>query len=130
MDLYELPFVKLINLGDDILEVIVNEGVDYTLEMVEEYHQWIRDHMATPCYILVNKLNSYSYTFEVQQRLGAIPEIRAIALVAYNRSGHLALEAMQEIPKVLPWNSKLFHDREMALLWLREQQAQDAQTDS
>lgn len=126
MDLYVLPFVKIIKLSEDIAEVIVNEGVEYTLEMAEQYHQWIRDNMAHPCYVLVNRLNSYSYTFPVQQRLGTIPEIRAIALVTYNRSSELAAESIQNIPKSRLWNSRIFKGRDDALLWLKQQRDQRA----
>lgn len=118
MELHELPFVKIIKLSDDIAEVIVNEGVEYNLDMVDEYHDWVEKNMANPCYMLVNKLNSYSYTFEVQQKLGTLEQIRAIAFVAYTRTGKLSLEALSRVPKTAHWNSKIFDNRNDALQWL------------
>lgn len=118
MELHELPFVKIIKLSNDIAEVIVNEGVEYTLEMVDQYHNWIADNMSDPCYILVNRLNSYSYTFEVQQKLGTLDQIRAIAFVTYTRTGKMAVEAMSRMPKTSHWNGRIFDNREDALQWL------------
>lgn len=122
MDLYELPHTKIIKLSDDVAEVIVNEGVEYDMKMVELYHQWIRDHMHHPCCILVNKVNSYTYSFEAQRKLATIPEIKAIALVVYSRASEVATESLVELPKSKPWNSKIFSDREKALQWLASQQ--------
>lgn len=121
MKLYELSFAKIIKLRDDIAEVIVNEGIEYDMDMVEEYHQWIREHLQAPCYMLVNRLNSYTYTFEVQRKLATIPEIKAIALVVYNRSSLVGAEAIANIPKVRPWNSQICTSREDALAWLESQ---------
>ena len=122
MEVFQLSFTKIIKLSDSIAEVFVNEGVEYDMKMAEEYHQWIREHMTTPCYILVNKLNAYTYTFEVQRELATIPEIAAIAHVVYTRSSELACQSMMDIPKVRPWNSKIFKDRSEALAWLESQQ--------
>ena len=38
MNLYELPFAKIIILRDDIAEVMINEGVIMDLAMVEQYN--------------------------------------------------------------------------------------------
>lgn len=124
MELYELPFVKIIKIDDDIAEVIVNDGVDYDMQMAEQYEKWITDNMADPCYIMVNRVNSYSYSFEVQQRLGSIRQIRAIALVAYTRTSHMAAKALSERLTLTPRDSRIFDNREDALQWLAQQRNQ------
>ena len=120
VELYELPFVKIIKLSDDIAEIIVNEGVDYDLDMVRQYHDWVRTHMADPCYILVNRLNSYSYTFEVQQQLDSLKQIKAIALVAYTRISKMSAQAVYKGTRLTPLNCEIFDNREEALHWLEE----------
>jgi hypothetical protein len=118
VELYELPFVKLIKLGDDTLEVIVNEGVDYSVEMAAQYHAWVRSNMADPCFVMVNRINSYSYTYEVRQKLGSLEQIKAIAMVAYTRISQLSAESVLKGTRLTPLNSKIFNNREEALSWL------------
>ena len=55
MDLHELSFGKMIVLSDDLAEVIVDEGVEMDLQMVDEYHEWILEHLDSPCMLLINK---------------------------------------------------------------------------
>jgi len=121
MELYELSFVKLIKLKDDLVEVIVNDGIEYDLAMLAEYHNWIKQNTSHPCYILVNKINDYTYTFDVQRNLGTIPEIRAIAHVVYTKASKISTEAMNDVPKIRPWNAGIFYTREEALAWLDTQ---------
>lgn len=125
MEITELSFAKIIKLDADMAEVIVNDGIEYDMDMLEEYHAWICNNMQTPSCILVNKVNDYTYTFEVQRKLAAIPEIRAIAHLVYSRASKLATQAMIDLPKVAPWNTNIFHDRESALQWLQEQRQTD-----
>jgi hypothetical protein len=89
--------------------------------MVEQYHQWLRTHLSHPCLVLVNRVNRYSYTFEAQQLIGTIPEIKAIAFVTYSWVSELTTEALKAVPRSRPWNARSFHDREAALRWLASQ---------
>ena len=124
MELFDLPFLKIIKLGDDLIEVITHEGVELDTGMMEQYHTWIRNKLKHPCYILVNKINAYSYSFEVQQNLSTIPEIKAIALLVYTQASQLATESLQDMPRQKPWNSKVFSSREEALQWLEAQRTE------
>lgn len=119
--MHQLSFAKIIKIGDDLIEVFVAEGVEINSEMMDEYHTWIRNTLTSPSYILVNKINAYTYSFDVQRNLSAILEVKAIALVVYSKASELATEAMIELPKVRPWNSQIFHNREDALHWLNSQ---------
>lgn len=69
MELHELSFAKIIILREDIAEVIVNEGVEMTVEMVDEYHNFLLSHLRAPFSLLVNKLNAYTYDFDAQEKL-------------------------------------------------------------
>lgn len=123
MELYELPFAKCIKLSDDTVEVIVNEGVEYDIDMLNQYHGWVKTHLKHPCYIMVNKINSYTYTFDVQRKIATIPEIKAVAHVVYNRASQVATEAMAELPRTRPVNYNIFSSREAALAWLDKQRS-------
>lgn len=124
MELFELPFLKIVKLKDDLIEVITNEGVELDTHMMEQYHDWIRQNLRHPCYILVNKINAYTYSFDVQRKLSTIPEVKAIALVVYTQASHLATESLLEMPRQTPWNSKIFNNRDEALQWLEQQRKQ------
>lgn len=123
MEIHELSFLKIIKLADDLIEAVVNEGVEITLDMVEEYHAWIRANLKHPCYILVNRINSYTYTFDAQLQISTLPEIRAIALLAYSRPSQLAAESLIALPRVNPWNCQIFSDRDAAIAWLDNQRS-------
>ena len=122
MDLYELPFAKIIILRDDIAEVMINEGVQMDASMVEQYHAFLLSHLQHPFSLLVNKVNAYSYDFDAQAKLATLEEIRAIAVVAYNRVSRIATETLASFPRAVKWNLKIFSNREKALNWLEAQQ--------
>ena len=124
MDLYELPFAKIIILRDDIAEVMINEGVQMDIDMVEQYHRFLLSHLQAPFSLLINKVNAYSYDFEAQQKLATLTEIRAMAVVAYNRVSRIATETLAAYPRKVKWNLQIFSNRQEALNWLRVQQAE------
>lgn len=121
MEVYDLSFLTINKLSDDLIEVIVNEGVELNIDMVEECHDWIRNNLKDPCYLLVNKINAYTYTFKAQQQFSAIPEVKAIAFVVYSRISELATEALTKVPKTSPLNNKIFYSRNEALQWLYQE---------
>jgi len=122
MTLYELSFARIIIFEEDLAEVIINQGVEMTESMVDEYHDFLRRHLHAPFSLLVNKINDYSYDFEAQKKLAAIPEIHQMAVVAYKRSTENVTRLMTVIPREYEWKLKIFSDRDAALEWLREDQ--------
>lgn len=123
MNLYELPFAKIIILRDDIAEVMINEGVIMDLAMVEQYHDFLLSHLRAPFSLLVNKVNAYSYDFVAQEKLATLKEINAMAVIAYNRITKIATENLASFPRDVKWNLRIFSDREEALAWLLSEQA-------
>lgn len=121
VDADQLEFAQFTKLADDLAEVVVAEGVEMDLAMVAQYHDWLRTHLASPCLVLINKINRYSYTFEAQQQIGTIPEIKAIAFLTYSAVSDLTTEALAELPRSRRWNARIFHDRDDALRWLTAQ---------
>lgn len=127
MDLYELPFAKIIILRDDIAEVIVNEGVQMTVGMVDQYHAFLLSHLQHPFSLLINKVNAYSYDFDAQEKLATLAEIRAMAVIVYNRVSRIATETLASFPRAVKWNLKIFSSRAEALEWLETQQEEVVQ---
>ena len=121
MELQELSFCKAIKINNDLAEFIVDEGVEFSLPMVKEYHDWILNNLTKPCLILVNKINSYTYTIDALQEVGTIPEIKAIAFVVYSRVSEITTESVTDFPRDTVWNSRIFNNREEAFHWLEGQ---------
>ena len=122
MDLYELPYAKIIILQDDIAEVMINDEVKMDLEMVEHYHEFLLSHLRPPFSLLINKINSYTYDFDAQLKLATLKEINAMAVVAYDRITRITTETLASYPRSEKWNLKVFSNRDEALNWLLLQQ--------
>ncbi|MFD2725516.1 hypothetical protein [Hyunsoonleella rubra] len=60
---YKLSFGTIIVLKDNLAEVIINEGVVMNEVMVDIYHDFLLSYLKAPFSLLINKKNSYSYTF-------------------------------------------------------------------
>ena len=117
-----LAFGTIYLLQADIAEVLINEGVEMNLAIVEEFHQCLLDHLHAPFSLLVNKRNRYTYSYDAQGKLGNLPEINAVAIVAYSRISELATQSLLMFPREVEWNIQMFSDREQAFAWLKEQQ--------
>jgi hypothetical protein len=123
MDTYELPFATINILREDIAEVIVNEGIEMNVEMVQQYHDFLLSHLKPPFALLVNKMHSYSYDFPAQEKLATLTEINAMAVVAYHRRTVITTEMLASYPRERKWNIKIFRDRDEALAWLLSEQS-------
>lgn len=122
MDIYELPFLKIIILREDIAEVIVNDGVQMNLPMVEQYHQLLLSHLRPPFSLLVNKINAYTYDFAAQQDLATLDEINKMAVVSYTRVTTTSTEYLSAISRKKNWDLRIFQDRDAAYAWLVAEQ--------
>ncbi len=117
-----LSFGQIYRLQPDLAEVIIDEGIEMTLAMVEQYHHCLLTHLRAPFSLLINKRNRYTYNYAAQAQLATLKEINAMAVVAYNRFTEIATQSLIEFPREVTWNLELFSAREPALVWLREQQ--------
>ncbi len=116
MNSYTLPFATINILREDIAEVIINDGVEMDLSMVNEYHEFLLSHLKSPFSLLVNKQNSYAYDFEAQQKVGALNEINAISVVVYNDLSELAQNALSlNMGTDVSEKMNIFSDRSEAL---------------
>jgi len=123
VDLYELPFAKIIIIREDIAEVIINEGVEMDAIMVEQYHDFLLSHLKHPFSLLVNKVNSYTYDFNAQLNIATLKEINAMAVVAYTRMTETATKSLAAlIKRDIEWNLEIFSTRDKAITWLLSEQ--------
>lgn len=123
--LYWLSFGAIRKLSDDIAEVIVDNDVVMTLEMVEEYESFLQSHFPRPFGLLINRINNYSYTYEAQLSIGSLENIKALAVVNYHPSAQLSTQRIATIRTLDNWNIKQFSGLmlgyQKAKTWLEHQ---------
>ncbi len=122
---HQLSFGSINKISDNIAEVIVNENVVMSLEMTEEYHQFLVDNFIGDLGLLVNKINPYSYTFEAKLNIGSASNIKAIAVVLYNQAAEKAVDDLFAMRQSDGWNLKTFSGLDLGwqqgLNWLEKE---------
>lgn len=118
MDLYRVSFAKLNILSNTVCEVIVDDGVNINLEMVEEIHAAFRMNFSDQFSLLINKRNSYSTELDALIQFGKLPQINKIAIFAPNKLAKMSADFSADIPSSAALNIEVFINRENALTWL------------
>lgn len=122
MQEYQLPFADIKILRNDIAEVIIHDGIEMDIAMVQQYHESLLQHLQPPFSLLINKINSYTYTFDAQKSLATLPEINAMAVIVYNDISKLSTDNLASFPRDTQWNLQIFNDRFAAISWLELEQ--------
>lgn len=119
---YRLSFGVIRVYNDHLAEVMVDEGIEMSLAQVGEYHDFLLEHLKPHSYLLVNKSNSYTYSFDAQQHIFIREHIAAYAMFTPTVSSRLATDSVVMIQKHRDTlNVKLFDDRDEAMRWLVDQ---------
>lgn len=122
---HRLSFANFNLLSDDVVEVVVDEGVELSLEMVEECHQFIQQNVHHHFGLLINRVNQYSYSYEAQLSLASHEYLKAIAFVYYSQETLTHIENLHRARMFDEWNSKVFSGLELgwqqALFWLQQE---------
>jgi len=115
--------VKLIN--PNIAEVIVDEGVVISMEMVEEYEAFLGQTFQSEFALLVNKINLYDYSFEAKLSIGSHEKLKAIAVVYYNESAEKKASEIANLRQIDGWNVRFYSGLELGwqegVNWLEEE---------
>jgi len=82
-----LSFCTINILADNIAEVLIDDNIEVSIEMVEESDEFLCSIFKDNFGVLVNKINTYYYTFEAQLTMGSIDPMAAIASVNYHPHG-------------------------------------------
>lgn len=118
MEFYTLSFGKVSILRSDIAEIIVDEGVDINVQMVDEIHHFLLSIFVNSFSLLINKTNSYSSQLDALIKFGTLSTINKIAMFAPNRMAKLSADFEADIPSSEALNIQVFSQREEALSWL------------
>lgn len=122
---HRLSFAYFNMLAEDIVEVVIDDGIEVSLEMVEECHQFIDTHISGDFGMLINRVNNYSYTFEAKLSIASFENLKAIAFVYFNMESKKNSEKIFELRKSDKWNYRLFSGLELgwhqAYDWLQQE---------
>jgi len=118
MELHELSFGKIRVLQNDLAEVMVSEGVDVDIEMVNEIHKAFLSIFSQSFSLLINKSNHYSTQLDALILFGKLSAINKIAVFAPTKMAMLSADFSANIPSSATLNIHVFSDRDDALTWL------------
>ena len=117
MSEYSLSFASINLVRDDIVEMVVNAGVEVNVSMTEEFHRFLLSHLTPPFSLLINMQNSYSYSPESLCMMDEIEGVCAVGVVADNPLKMVAAEVMVDFPVEQPWDVQIFAVKEDAIDW-------------
>lgn len=121
MKSYELSFGTILITKSNFAEVIVDDGVEMNEIRVSEFHDFLLKNLSCPIFLLINRKNSYSYTFWAQMNIANLKEVKATAVLIGTSGGLMSTETLIDVNKGKEWNIKLFQKRNKALAWLDAQ---------
>lgn len=122
---HRLSFAYFNILSNDIVEVVVDENIEMTLEMVEECHQFINTHFQEKFAMLINRVNNYTYTYEAKLSIAAYENLIAMAFVYYSEESKVITENLSTLRSLDQWNYRIFSGLELgwqqAFDWLQQE---------
>ncbi|WDE04527.1 hypothetical protein SG34_024860 [Thalassomonas viridans] len=110
---HKLSFGYVNILSENMAEIIVDEGVQVSLEMTEECDDFLAREFAGELGILVHRINNYSFTYEAQLNVASYEKIKAMAVVTYNQQGEQVIRELLEKRAMDGWNLKIFSGLEL-----------------
>lgn len=120
--IFDLSFGKINVINNNIAEVLVDEGIIFTLEMCEEYDAFLLEQFPEKFAILNNKIHSFSYTYEANLHIASLENLIAVAVVTYDKNSYLQSQNYKNLRLQDHWLLKEFTGyqlgREKALKWL------------
>ncbi len=108
-----LSFAYVNKIEENIAEVIIDNNVIITLEMIEEYDRYLTENFTGNFGLLINRINHYSYTFEAKLTIGSVKGLCAMAVVYYNRMSKESTLSIMNARVNDNFNLKLFSGLEL-----------------
>ena len=112
-------------LPNNIVEVTTDEGIEISLEMVQESSEFLSQHITGPFAMLINRINNYTYSYEAQLSVGSYENLKAVAFVCYSAKGEESTKKLQSNRSVDQWDYPIFSGLELgwqqAQKWLENE---------
>lgn len=122
---HRLSFASLNLLSDCIVEIIIDEGVEVSLEMIEEYDEYLSKNLNESFAMLINRINNYHCTFEAKLTAVSHGQLCATAIVAYNNDDRKEVGDLMKLREVDELNLQIFSGLELgwqdAYSWLQKE---------
>jgi len=122
---HRLSFANITFITDHLVEVIVDKDVVISIEMIEEFDALLSSSEHPYLGVLINRIHSYSYSFEAQFCLYSHYKMKAIALVYYSPQCRQSTEDILALRFMDKLNLKMFAGLELgwqqSLDWLQEE---------
>lgn len=122
---HKLSFATINLIQDNIIEVIVDAGVEISMEMAEEYEDFLAKLFDENFAVLVNKINQYDYTFEAKLTIASHEKLKAIAVISYDDEATKKVSEMSRLRELDGWNVKIFSGLNLGwqdgLEWLQQE---------
>jgi len=110
---YNLSFAQFTIHSDNILEMLVNDDTEVTLEMIAESDRFITEYFPNNFVLLINSINNYTYSYEAQLCIGSHENLTGIAFLYYSQSDLDVINQLKAKRKMDNWNSKTFSGLEL-----------------
>ena len=120
MEEIQLSFGKINILGPQLAEVIINEGLDFSLEMFNEEQAILRNRLGLSYGLLVNRLHSYAYSFDAIRAIQRESSQKATAVINSNHAGDVVIKLFEYGVPEHKMNLRQFSDRQDAINWLNK----------
>ncbi|KGJ96291.1 hypothetical protein [Colwellia psychrerythraea] len=125
MHKHRLSFADISIISDSIAEIIIDEGVEVSIEMVEEYDNFLACIFKGNYGVLINKINNYSYSLGAQFIMGSSENIVAIAAVNYSEQGKKSSKTVADRRSIDQLNVRTFSGLDLgwqdAVTWLNKE---------
>jgi hypothetical protein len=112
-------------LDENIAEIIVNKSVEISIEMVEEYDEFLSTHFSSDFGLLINKINEYNYSFEAKLSIASNENLKVMAVVNYSNESEELTQKIKNLRAIDDWNLKNFSGLDLgwqqAYDWLKEE---------
>ncbi|MGB1261654.1 MAG: hypothetical protein ACPG52_01995 [Cognaticolwellia sp.] len=120
-------------ISPNIAEIIINKDIEVTLELIDEYDALMAKHFSGNYAALVNRINSYSYSYEALLCVGSAQRLIATAIISYGVENEHQTTNLTSVRHMDNLNIKEFSGlelgRDSAIAWLNKQLAQAEPSD-
>jgi uncharacterized protein (DUF2384 family) len=116
MILNNLTFGTFQEIEPNIVEIIVDEGIELSDRHIEQIETGLLEKNDNSYALLINRLNSYSHTHASMQKVARLKRLVAIAIVVYSDIS----EQVAKIHQVLQDNVRIYQNKDSAIVWLKE----------
>lgn len=116
MILDELTFGTFQEIEPNILEVIINEGIELRRSHIQQIEKAMLEKYSCPFAALINRVHSYSHTHASMERIAKIQNVTRFAILIHSS----VAEHAAKVHQLYQGNLQVFDDREKAIAWLRE----------